>query len=56
MTRSLPEHPTTAALLISYRKELVEGGISHDVADRMVCDAGQALLSTDAEIVVRRNA
>lgn len=36
---------TTAAALLSYRKELIQGGISHDLADALVQDAARAIIS-----------
>jgi hypothetical protein len=43
---------TTAAVLISYRNELIRGGVSQDTADEMTRDAGQAI-TANGELAVR---
>lgn len=36
---------TTAAALVAYRNELAEGGVSADLADAMMQEAGRLIIS-----------
>lgn len=44
---------TTAAALIDYRKELIEGGFDQDAAELMARDAAQAIIGNSGALAVR---
>ncbi|MFE9937379.1 hypothetical protein [Streptomyces hirsutus] len=47
---------STAQQLIAYRRELIAGGIDHDLANDLVKDAAQAMvLNEGLRITVREN-
>lgn len=41
----MSETITTAAALIAYRKELLDGKMPHEIVDQLVLQAGHALVS-----------